>query len=85
MKRSPLSLELKLIDVRILHQASERVLVSCLLLSLERICRASNWCVQFVIPFETHNSLTTRLDNATTFFWYLLSRFMEQLSLKYSS
>ena len=53
MKRSPLSLELKLIDVRILHQASERVLVSCLLLSLERICRASNWCVQFVIPLKT--------------------------------
>ena len=50
VKSSPLSLKLKLIDMSILNQASQGVLVSCLLLGLERICRARNWCVQLVIP-----------------------------------
>merc|ERR1719189_1618227 len=39
VKSSPLSLKLKLIDMSILNQASQGVLVSCLLLGLERICR----------------------------------------------
>merc|ERR1712172_352634 len=50
VKSSPLSLKLKLIDMSVLNQASQSVLVSCLLLGLERICRARNWCVQLVIP-----------------------------------
>ena len=54
MKRSPLSLKLKLIDMCILNQTRECVLVSCLLLGLERICWARNWCVQLVIPLKAH-------------------------------